>query len=141
MFTLAQIADCVSGKLVGNGDLAISQLCIDSRKIQSPEQSLFFAIKTDKNNGNLFVEKVLSQGVKAVVVSEKPTLDCNYILVQNSLVALQNLAAFHRRQFDIPIIGIITLVHSSEEHTWKFILFHCLNIFGAWLIRGRGYLR
>jgi alanine racemase len=106
LYTLAQIADCVNGKLVGNGDLAISQLCIDSRKIQSPEQSLFFAIKTDKNNGNLFVEKALNQGVKAVVVSENPTIDCNYILVEDSLIALQKLAAFHRRQFAIPIIGI-----------------------------------
>ena len=106
MYTLAQIADCINGKLVGNGDLAISQLCIDSRKIQSPEQSLFFAIKTEKNDGNNFVEKALSQGVKAVVVSQKPTVACSYILVDDSKAAFQRLAAFHRQQFTIPLVGI-----------------------------------
>lgn len=106
MYTLAQIADCINGKLVGDKSTTISELCIDSRKIQSPQTSLFFAIKTDKNDGNNFVENAVNQGVKAVVVTQIPTVACNYILVENSLTALQKLAAFHQKQFEIPLVGI-----------------------------------
>jgi alanine racemase len=129
LYTLAQIADCIGGVLEGDGHLTIDQLCIDSRKIQSPKTSLFFALKTDKNDGHNFIENAVNQGVKAVVVTQKPNISCSYILVENSQVALQKLASFHRQHFSIPIVGITGSNGKTIVKEWvSFLSSHSFTV-------------
>lgn len=106
MYTIAQIAEIVDGKLHGNGNLEIAHLYTNTRRIQVKENSLFFAIATEKNDGHNYVEHALQMGVTAVVVSKKPSTNCDYILVKDTLVALQQLSSHHRATFDMPTVAI-----------------------------------
>ena len=77
----------------------------DTRKIESG--SIFFALKGANFNGNEFAEKALELGASYVVVDElKFAHNEKYILVEDVLTALQNLATFHRQQFEIPVLCI-----------------------------------
>jgi len=81
------------------------QVCTDSRKITPG--CLFFALKGDKFDGNLFAEGALNQGAAYAVVDNPIVVkDERYLLFDDALTALQDLARHHRRQFHIPIIGI-----------------------------------
>lgn len=86
--------------------LANPKVCTDTRK--DLQNSLFFCLSGENFNGNQFAQKALDNGAAYVVVD-----DTNYaidndrcILVKNSLETLQQLAAYHRKQFRIPVIGI-----------------------------------
>lgn len=68
--------------------------------------SMFFALKGPHFNANTFVAEALSKGASAVVVDEASALREGCILVPNVLAAMQELATHHRRQHDIPFIGI-----------------------------------
>ncbi len=77
----------------------------DSRKIK--KGCLFFALKGENFNGNKYAEDALSQGAAYSIIDEVEYNNSeNTILVENVLKALQNLAAFHRKQLGIPILGI-----------------------------------
>ncbi len=77
----------------------------DTRRI-SPG-SIFFALKGDKFDANTFAEQAIAAGA-AYAVIDNPQFDRGeqYILVQDSLSALQDLARHHRRQLNIPVIGL-----------------------------------
>jgi len=81
------------------------KISTDSRKIQ--ENSLFFALSGEKFNGNKFAKNALENGAKYAIIDQAEfNIEGKTILVNNTLVALQELANFHRRQLNIPIIGI-----------------------------------
>ncbi len=85
--------------------LKTSGISTDTRKIS--KDSLFFALKGSNFNGNTFAKKALESGAMYAVVDEAEA--CwgeQYILVEDTLKTLQDLARFHRQQFNIPIIGI-----------------------------------
>lgn len=71
------------------------------------QDGLFFALKGESFNGNNFVEEALSQGAKACIIDEEEFfIDDRTVLVRDVLKSLQELANFHRKQFNIPFIGI-----------------------------------
>lgn len=79
----------------------------DSRNC--PEGSVFWALKGESFNGNDFAAKALAAGCAYAVVDEPGTADLSderYLLVDDSLKALQELANYHRRQFHIPVLQI-----------------------------------
>ncbi|MBR5056536.1 MAG: UDP-N-acetylmuramoyl-tripeptide--D-alanyl-D-alanine ligase [Bacteroidales bacterium] len=87
-----------------------SGVTTDSRKIE--DGAMFFALKGENFDGNDFAMKALEAGARYAIV-DRPTLDganikgrryC--IVVENVLDTLQKLAAYHRDQFDIPVVGI-----------------------------------
>lgn len=90
----------------------ISRLLTDSRQLINPEETLFFAIKTRKNDGHNFLLTLAEQGVKNFVVTQLPenmdlfAADTNFLRVSDSLEALQKIAASHRKGFEKPVIGI-----------------------------------
>ncbi len=106
MYTLSEIAQIVNGQLFADVDSEIQHLSIDTRKIQDPQSTLFFALRTDKSSGFLFIENAINQGVAAVVVDQAPSTECAYILVDNSLGALQKLAEYQRAQFQHDVIAV-----------------------------------
>lgn len=81
-------------------------ICTDTRKIS--KDCLFFALKGDNFNGNSFAEKALEAGAKYVIVDDRAFYkeDPAYVLVDDVLTALQELARFHRKHLNIPFIGI-----------------------------------
>ena len=93
-----------------SGDLVVSDLLIDSRQLVAAGQTLFFALVSNRNDGNKYIEELYNSGVRAFVVSRQPDLEsfpeAGFIVVDDTLKALQQLTAWHRQQFDIPVIGI-----------------------------------
>ncbi|MDR2816931.1 MAG: bifunctional UDP-N-acetylmuramoyl-tripeptide:D-alanyl-D-alanine ligase/alanine racemase [Proteiniphilum sp.] len=89
----------------------ITILLTDSRKLTLPEETLFFAIETKNNDAHLFVRELYEKGVRNFVVSklfpEWEELACaNFLKVKNTLPALHKIAAYHRKKFNIPVVGI-----------------------------------
>jgi UDP-N-acetylmuramoyl-tripeptide--D-alanyl-D-alanine ligase len=83
-----------------------SSIQTDTRRLQAGE--LFFALKGDQFNGNLFARQAVEKGAAYVFVDEISDADPSekIILVDHVLETLQNLAKFHRQQFDIPFLAI-----------------------------------
>ncbi|MBP5797055.1 MAG: bifunctional UDP-N-acetylmuramoyl-tripeptide:D-alanyl-D-alanine ligase/alanine racemase [Bacteroidales bacterium] len=110
MYNIKQISEIVGGRLVGSEDDRIIQnLLIDSRRLDAAGQTLFFALVSQRNDGHKYIEDLYQNGVRAFVVSKMPEevhSDACYLLVDDVLKALQQLAAYHRSQFNIPVIGI-----------------------------------
>ena len=90
--------------------VAITVLATDSRRINYPSETLFFALRTKDNDGHHFLKEVYDAGVRCFVVSELPSIEkfpaANFILVKDTGQALQDLAIFHRNHFNYPVIGI-----------------------------------
>lgn len=79
----------------------------DTRNLK--KGSLFFALSGQKFNGNLFADEAIKKGAAAVVVDDPVFFkenDDRYILVENTLNSLQELAKFHRNRLDIPVLAI-----------------------------------
>lgn len=110
MYRLNEIAQIVAGRLMGSADdRPIYNLLIDSRRLDAASQTLFFALTSQRNDGHKYIEDLYQNGVRAFVVRQEPEVihpDAGYIVVDDVLLALQKLAAYHRNQFDIPVIGI-----------------------------------
>lgn len=91
-------------------DRMIFNLSIDSRKIVAPEYTLFIAIKTSRRNGHDYIDSAYKKGVRSFLVSDD--IDAflypaaNIIKVEDTLVALQQIAAQNRSLYNIPVIGI-----------------------------------
>ncbi len=79
-------------------------ICIDSRK--ATEDSLFFALKGDNNDGNEYAEKALEKCPYAIIDNPDYAKDNRYILVDNVLDTLQKLATYHRKRLGLPILTI-----------------------------------
>src|ERR1700727_506000 len=77
----------------------------DTRKIAAG--SIFFALKGDKFDANTFAKQAIAEGA-AYAVIDNPAYKLNdkYILVDDSLAALQDLARHHRGQLTIPVVGL-----------------------------------
>ena len=110
-FTALQIARIVDGKLItpkGFQKQEILQVMTDSRTFFKSGETLFFALTGPRNNGHNYIPELVKKGIKSFVVSETSALrdDAQFILVENTTSALQKLAAFRRKQFFYPVVGI-----------------------------------
>lgn len=94
-------------------ETSIHELCIDSRQVARSTETLFFAIRTDKNDGHKYIPELIQQGTNSFVVTEREVFEkyrfsqtLNMILVDDAVKALQDIATAHRRRFTYPVIGI-----------------------------------
>lgn len=110
-------------------DVFISSVSIDSRTIFDPDSSLFFALKTERNDGHRYIADLVHAGVRAFVVSDYTDefiqyKNCQFVQVADTLNALQKLAAWNRSQYDIPIVGITGSNGKTIVKEWLFELLH-----------------
>ena len=96
----------LSGKIHIHEDLSIQQFSTDTRVLSGSSSEVFIA-SHGKRDGHLFIDEAFKKGVRNFIV-EKPIKlkDCNIVEVANSITAFQKIAANHRIQFPIPIVGI-----------------------------------
>lgn len=111
MYTISEIAHIIGGELHGNSNSTITRLQTDSRAITFPEETLFFAIKTGRNDGHEYIEEAYRNQVRNFVIETdfqrfSHLSEANFICIDNSVEALQRLTIHHRNKFDIPVIGI-----------------------------------
>lgn len=110
-YLINKIAKTLDAKLILRKPFYISQIFTDSRSVINPENSLFIAIKGVHHNGHNFIEELYKKDIRNFLISENEIIsnklnDANFIVVKNTVDALQKLVASHRRKFNIPIIGI-----------------------------------
>ena len=110
-YTIEKITTLIGARRIGTADATIGWLLTDSRSLCFPEETLFFALKTTRNDGHRYIDDLYRRGVRNFVVSNSPNLggaykDANFLVVPSPLAALQRLAERHRDEFDIPIVGI-----------------------------------
>ena len=92
-----------------NPDATFETISIDSRSMQNGDQTLFFALVGPNNDAHKYISGLIEKGVRNFVVSHIPEefqIKANFLVVENTLEALQQFAAHHRSLFDIPIIGL-----------------------------------
>lgn len=110
---ISEIKQVIGEQLQGsvNDDLDIRYLLTDSRQLDEKhaDQTLFFAIKTDKNDGANYIPELKEKGVKAFVVGD-------------ALQALQDLAAYVRSQFNGTVIGITGSNGKTVVKEWLYQL-------------------
>jgi UDP-N-acetylmuramoyl-tripeptide--D-alanyl-D-alanine ligase len=98
--------------------LKCSSVSIDTRKIEP--NSLFVAIKGEKFDANAFAKEALEKGASFVIIDNKDYfIDDKTLLVENSLIALQELAKFHRNYLKLPVIA---LTGSNGKTTTKELI-------------------
>ena len=110
-------------------DIEINWLLTDSRSLTFPDETLFFAIRTQRNNGHDYIAELYQQNVRFFVVSEVSTafsdLECAVFLkVDNTLLALQQVAAAQRKSVNIPIVGITGSNGKTIVKEWLYQLLH-----------------
>lgn len=128
-YDIKTIKEIVKGEFVNPDvdDYFIKELLIDSRKLASPIDTLFFAIKGSHNNAHLYIPELYEAGVRNFIVSDKPGDISNYhhanfIEVENTLEALQNIAAAHRLLFNYPVVGITGSNGKTIVKEWLYQL-------------------
>jgi len=134
-YSISAIAGIVKGVLFpGNdGSFVVNELLIDSRRLSHPEKTLFVALITSRNDGHNYISELYRKGVRNFIVSEPPPYSprsgggagvgaANFVVVPDTLAALQALAAFHRNQFNIPVIGITGSNGKTIVKEWLFQL-------------------
>jgi alanine racemase len=110
-YKLESIAQVLNAQVIGSSNLSISSVIIDSRRAEANSNALFFAIIGEHHDGHLFIGDLYSKGISAFVVSKTNEFSslfpkATFLVVENTLLALQQLAAFHRSKFSFDVIGI-----------------------------------
>ena len=127
MYTIRHIASLlnVEAKLA-NGNAVIEQLLTDSRRVIFPETTLFFAIVTQRRDAHNFIAELYERGVRnfAVHIDFDVTAftKANFIFTEDTLAALQSLAAYHRKQFSYPVIAITGSNGKTIVKEWLYQL-------------------
>ncbi len=106
----------------------VRHLLIDSRKLISPVDSIFFAIRTTSNDGHLYIDELYAKGVRLFVVSALPDTiqypEATFFLTDDVVGVLQSIAASHRKLFSFPVIAI---TGSNGKTIVKEWLYHLLQ--------------
>ena len=135
-YSIEKITTLIGARRIGTADAEIRWLLTDSRSLCFPEETLFFALKTQRNDGHQYIEDLYRRGVRNFVVngewltsilqsSNSSILkwsDANFLVVPSPLAALQRLAERHRDEFDIPVVGITGSNGKTMVKEWLYQL-------------------
>lgn len=127
-FTIEEIARIIKSKSSPLNTCYISVLLTDSRSLTFPDRTLFFALVTKRNDGHNYITELYDKGVRNFVVSNLPSelmercSEANWLLVTDTLRALQLLATAKRKQFDIPVIAISGSNGKTTVKEWLYQL-------------------
>lgn len=127
MFNAEQLARLTKAQIIGNGNrnAIIESISTDSRNITRVSDCLFVAIKGQHFNGHKYIDDVCKMGLKYFLVSEKPVLlpdDTVFLLVKDTLRALQKIAANHLSHYNLTKIGITGSNGKTIVKEWLFQL-------------------
>ena len=127
-YTIEKVTTLIGAHRFGTADANIGFLLTDSRSLCFAEETLFFALKSGRNDGHNYISDLYRRGVRNFVVQDVPAgystvyPDANFLKVADSLVALQRLAERHRDEYDIPIVGITGSNGKTIVKEWLYQL-------------------
>ena len=121
---IEEIVEATQGRLINpRVDLKVFDVSIDSREINTGD--MFIAIQGESFDGHDFIQKAIEKGA-ALIITQRPLERCNisYILVKDTLKALQDIARYYRNKFRIPFIAV---TGSSGKTTTKDMIASVLS--------------
>ncbi len=127
-YTIEKVTTLIGARRIGGSDANIGWILTDSRSLCFPEETLFFALKTERNDGHRYIGDLYRRGVRNFVVESVPDNaatdypQSNFLKVTSSLEALQRLAERHRDAFDIPVVGITGSNGKTMVKEWLYQL-------------------
>ena len=126
-YSLERIASLTGAHLWGDEAVEISWILTDSRSLCFPEDTLFFALESRRNDGHRYIPELYRRGVRASVVSRLPEDVASYagagfLQVVSPLRALQRLVERHRESFGIPVVGITGSNGKTVVKEWLYQL-------------------
>ena len=125
-YTIEKITTLIGARRIGSAEANVGWLLTDSRSLCFPEETLFFAIRTQRNDGHHYIPELYRRGVRNFVVEDVPDdamgsyPDANFLKVTATLAALQRLAERHRDEFDIPVVGITGSNGKTMVKEWLY---------------------
>ena len=112
-YPIETIAQLIGAEHIGSHEGLVKWLLTDSRSLGFPEETLFFALVTGRGDGHRYISELYGRGVRHFVVSMRPSSEelrfmseANFLVVDDTLLALQLLAEKHRSRLHIPVVGI-----------------------------------
>lgn len=127
-YTIEKVTTLIGAHRYGDKDADISFVLTDSRSLCFPEETLFFALKSERNDGHNYIPELYGRGVRNFVVETVPEdwnkryPDSNFLKVVGSLEALQRLAERHRDEYLIPVVGITGSNGKTMVKEWLYQL-------------------
>jgi alanine racemase len=126
-YRLSEISDIVEGSRLGN-DVVIKHVFIDSRnRIDRTDTALFVAIKGERHDGHDYLEELYAAGIRNFVVNAGCCAEnirgANVVVVENTLKAIQDIAANYRAGFSFPVLGITGSNGKTCVKEWIYRIF------------------
>ena len=141
-YAIEKVATLIGARRYGTAEGQIRWLLTDSRSLCFPEETLFFALRTQRNDGHRYIGDLYRRGVRNFVVEnisvvpdaslssfnpQPSTLnqeypDANFLRVPDTLAALQRLAERHRDEFNVPVVGITGSNGKTMVKEWLYQL-------------------
>ena len=125
--SIENITKLLNANRIGSNECEIDWILTDSRSLCFAEETLFFALKTKRNDGHKYIPDLYQRGVRNFVVSDLPQHledygDANFLQLSHPLKGLQRLAEKYRSQFEVPVIGITGSNGKTIVKEWLYQL-------------------
>lgn len=114
-YSLKDIAKIVNGEFIGS-DKVVNEICFDSRNTKVSQKTVFVSIKSKNRDGHTYISDLVTSHVEAFIVEQEfrdnkdfekyLKNNIGFVIVDNSIKALQRLALFYRKSLKMPIIAI-----------------------------------
>lgn len=127
-YTINKIAALIGAHRYGRRTGSVCWILTDSRSLCFPEETLFFAIKSGRNDGHRYIADLYRRGVRGFVVEDVPEdyvrsyPEAVFLKVPHTVEALQRLAERHRDEFGIPVVGITGSNGKTVVKEWLYQL-------------------
>jgi len=123
----SEFCSIVDGSILsGPSNGVVQQISYDSRKSYSKKETVFFALQGNFRDGHNFISAAHENGISCFIISKSQDHfydDATYILVDDTLRALQKLAQSHRQKFSYPIIAIAGSIGKTTIKEWVYHFF------------------
>ena len=129
LYSLEQVAIMTGGELFSqHPQTGVERLLIDSRRQVAVDGTLFFAIAGERHDGHKYIGDLYDKGFRNFVISNRAVVgkfpEASFIVVPNTLYALQELAGKHRQQLNLPIVAITGSNGKTTVKEWLFQLLY-----------------
>ncbi|HEY9114559.1 MAG TPA: bifunctional UDP-N-acetylmuramoyl-tripeptide:D-alanyl-D-alanine ligase/alanine racemase [Bacteroidales bacterium] len=129
VYSGTEISKILGAKIISApaAEVIVKDILIDSRRLISADNCMFFALATKSNDGHKYIQDLYAKGIRAFVVSRineeyKTMPEATFFLVKDTLAALQKLTAHHRKSFNIPVVGITGSNGKTIVKEWLYQL-------------------
>lgn len=126
-WTTGELAKVLNAELYGSSDIHIHQVLTDSRRLSFPTDTVFFALRSFKNDGHRYIPELFAKGVRVFVVDNIPQVhrsEAVFLLVKDTMDALHDAASAWRSAFHFAVLGITGSNGKTVVKEWVHQLLH-----------------